>query len=338
MSDEGVDIDPAPVFLYFEPHPVHEKMAEYIDAEFVACQRGGAIDRLKAGASHRFGDRPVVLEGGVPLLEGAAMKLFGESGPVIALGADSTYEDLVHPLPERARKSRIAHRASLRFVDGTLAVSERIATLAEHFSGGPVRVTHPFVLADRYERLQNLGTDPTGNRIVCVGKYRTKNGQDLLREAVDRIDVDVTVDFVGPDTDEIRESSRVCSHGFAPEEQFFELLRTASVMVFPALAGAFPVATLEGLCAGLPVITTSRVGTATLIRAINGKLVADPTVTDLSRAIRWYFKSPKSKRRQLAQRATQIGSGFRESESLESFGFEFVRLLNDLDHGVEIHE
>lgn len=330
MTGQEITVEPRPVFLYFDPHPVHEKMAEFVGAEFMKCRTGGVRSRLRGACSHSFEGRPVLLEGGVPLLEGVATKFLSKAGPIIALGADSTYDDLVSPLPERTTRSRLAHRASLPFVDGTLAVSERIATLAQRYSGGPVRITHPFVQSARYERLRELDTNPDGNRILCVGKYRSKNGQDILLDAITKVDSDVRVDFAGPDTDQINGQKNIHSHGFVSEEKLYELFRSAALVVFPAPVGAFPVITLEGLCASLPVVVTSRVGTATLIRGIDGRLVADPTAKDLARAIRWYFKLPQEAREELAQRAGQLGGGFRESEGLEAFGFEFARLLRDV--------
>lgn len=323
-------MEPRPVFLYFDPHPVHEKMAKFVGAEFVECRTGGIRSRLQGARSHTFEGRPILLEGGVPLLEGFATKLLHDTGPTIALGADSTYDDLVNPLSGRTTKSRLAHRASLPFVDGTLAVSERIATLAQRYSGDPVRITHPFVQSARYERLRKLDTSPEGNRILCVGKYRSKNGQDILLDAVTKVDEDVRVDFAGPDTEQIAERGNIYSHGFVSEERLYELFRSASLIVFPAPVGAFPVITLEGLCSGLPVVVTSRIGTATLIRGVDGRLVADPTAEDLARAIRWYFTLSPETRGRLARRADRLGVGFRESEGLEAFGFEFARLLRDV--------
>jgi len=330
MTAQGIVVEPQPVFLYFDPHPVHEKMADFVGAQFVEGQTGGLPSRLLAAHRHEFGERPVLVEGGVPLIEGVATKLLGHTGPVVALGADSTYDDIASPLPGRARASRLAHRVSLPLVDGTLAVSERIATLARHYSGGPVRIAHPFVQSTRYERLRELDTSPDGNRILCVGKYRSKNGQDLLRRAVANVDIDVRVDFAGPDTEQIPEQKRVHAHGFVPEERLYELFRSAAVVVFPALVGAFPVITLEALCAGLPVIATSRVGTATLIRGIDGRLTTDPTAEDIARAIRWYFELSQKKRNKLARVADQLGAGFREANGVEAFGFEFARLLRDV--------
>lgn len=326
----GQEVQPQPVFLYYDPHPVHEKMASYVGAEMVQCETGSPADRIRAGREHDFGNRPVILEGGVPLAEGAVMKAFGSSGPIIALGADSTYHDIVDPMPSRSRASRFTHRFAQRFVDGTIAVSERIATIADRFTDGPVRVTHPFIGANRHSRLKEIEPSLDGSRILCVGKYREKNGQDILVDALSQTEAAVTVDFVGPDTTDIPESDQIETHGFVSEERLVELFETASLMVFPAPVGAFPVATLEGLRAGLPVVTTPGVGTATLIRGVNARLVANPTPKDVARAIGWYFSLPHEKRAKLGQRASNYGSGFDEESGLDAFAFEFTNLLKEI--------
>lgn len=336
MVSPGHQIEPQPVFLYYDPHPVHEKMASYVGAEMVQCETGSPIARIRAGRKHDFGERPVILEGGVPLAEGAVLKALGTSGPVIALGADSTYHDIVDPMPDRSRVSRWTHQFAQRFIDGTLAVSERIATIAERYTDGPVRVAHPFVEAERYAALRSIEPTLDGSRILCVGKYRRKNGQDILVEAFDEVDADVSVDFVGPDTKQIDESSAVNTHGFVTEKRLLELFEESSLMVFPAPVGAFPVATLEGLCAGLPVLSTPGVGTATLIRAVDGRLVADPEPATLARSIDWYFSRPNNERMELGRRAAGYGSGFDEESGLAAFAYELRNLLEDLGYDVKI--
>ncbi|MEF8856975.1 MAG: glycosyltransferase family 4 protein [Haloplanus sp.] len=330
MPRSGPTLDPPPVFLYFDPHPVHEKMASHVGAEMVQCETGGPAARIAAGRRHDFGDRPVVLEGGVPLVEGTALKLLGTSGPVVALGADSTYHDLVDPLPNQTRASRAAHRIAQRFVDGTLAVSERIATIAERVTDAPVRIAHPFVEAERYDALGSLSPTVDGSTVLCVGKYREKNGQDLLRTAVEHVDAPITVDFVGPDTERIAESDAVRTHGFVSETRLIDLYDEAALVVFPALAGAFPVTTLEALCAATPVVTTPAVGTATLVRGVHGRLLADPDPAAVAEAIDWFFSLPTADRRTLATTARGYGTGFAEEPGLEAFAYQLRRLLSDI--------
>lgn len=325
-------IDSEPVFLYYDPHPVHERMADRVDAEFVQCETGGPLARVRAGASHDFGDRPVILEGGVPLLEGAALDALGDSGPLVALGADSTYHDLVDPMPGRSRAGRLAHRVGLRAVDGTLAVSERIATLAERFSGGPVRVAHPFVTADRYAALRDVHPDLDSSRVLCVGKYRDKNGQDRLVEAMRRADADVTVTFAGPVTERLDGAADgVEGLGFVEEERLVDLFDSAALFAFPATVGAFPVATLEGLTAGLPVLTNQRVGTGTLSRGVHPRLAVRPDPDEIAAALDWYVALDAAERRDLSERARGYGAGFDEETGLDGFETAFERLLADME-------
>lgn len=332
MPDKRADEPISPVFLYFDPHPVHEKMANAVGAEPVQCETDGVLPRILSANSHEFDNRPVIIEGGVPLVEGSITKLLGNCGPVIALGADSTYDDLVTPLAGRSRTSRTAHRISMFFVDGTLAVSERIATLAERFTNAPVRIVHPFVEADRFEKLRELTPDIHGNRILCVGKYRQKNRQGVLHEAMQHVSTDCELHFVGQDTELLPETNEITTHGFVSQSSLIELFDSSAIMAFPAAVGAFPVATLEALCAGLPVIATSRIGTATLIRGIHGRLVTDPDPESLAHKIDWYFSLPDHEKSTLAAKASNFGSGFTEPAGLETFQFEYHRLLDDIGY------
>lgn len=328
-ADRRTVAGPPPVMLHYDPHPVHRKMGEAIGAEFVQCRTGGPADRVRGALARDFGDRTVVLEGGVPLLEGAVAKLAGRAGRLVALGADATYHDVVEPLPFRDRRSRLAHRAALRFVDGTIAVSDRIAAIAERF-GGPARVAHPFVHADRYEALGDVEPDLSGSAVLCLGKYRPKNGQDLLLDALDRVDADVTVHFVGADTGDLPDGDAHVAHGFVDDDELLERFAASALLVFPALAGAFPVATLEGLRAGLPVVTTSVVGTAATVRPVSARLVADPDPAALAAALDWYFSLSADRRAALSRRARRVGSQFDEETGLDSFVHQYERLLEQL--------
>lgn len=320
-----------PVFLYYDPHPVHERMAESVDAEFVKCETGGSLTRIWAGATHDFGDRPVLLEGGVPLLEGAALRALGNAGPLVALGADSTYHDLVDPLLDRSRASRVAHRVGLWAVDGTLAVSERIATLAERFSGAPVRICHPFVGADRFDALRHVDPTLNGERVLCVGKYREKNGQDRLLEAVQQADTEVTLTFVGPETESL-DSATAEGLGFVDEDRLVDLYESAALFAFPATVGAFPVATLEAFVAGLPVLTNGRVGTGTLVRGVHPRLAVTPDPNKLAERLDWYFDLEPAERRTLSDRARGYGVGFAEETGLDGFQWALHDLLSEMEN------
>lgn len=318
-----------PVLLAYGPHPVHRRMAERVGAEVVQCNRDGPLERISTGARRDFGDRPVVVEGGVPLLEAAALSLVGSCGSVVELAADATHIDIHRPLPFRGPAGRLAHRVGERAVDATIAVSDVIATLAGA-DGRPVRVAHPFVLADRYESLTALDVDVSGSDVVCVGANRPKNGQAVLLEAVEHVDSGVTVHFVGPDTEALPRADRVERHGFVSEAELVGLLDEAALAVFPALVGAFPVVNLEALCAGLPVVTSPSVGNAGLVRAIDDRFVVEPAPEHVAAAIDWYLSLPVGGREEYAETARTLGRRFDEDTGLRAFEHQFDKVLESL--------
>lgn len=312
-----------PVFLYNGPHPVHDRMATAIDAEYVECSKGGVLDRLRAGFGHRFEGRPVLIEGGVPLLETGFMGIFGESGPVIELAADATLIDLETPLENRPTHERLAHRFGSRYVDATIAVSDYIAGFARR-RGRPTAVSHPFVEDEKYENLVDLDVGGDGETILCIGKYRYKNGQDILVEAMEDVD-GYMAHFVGPDTDDIEESQNVQTHGFVDTDVFYQMVSRADLMVYPARAGAYPVAVLEALVGGTPVITSPYVGNADLIRSIHPRLVCEPDQT--AEAIQWAIDQDLT---EFGKQAREVGRGFREEPHIESFIQHFKRTCDIL--------
>lgn len=313
-----------PVFLYNGPHPVHERMANRIGAEFVECSKGGPLDRVRAGYSRDFGDRPVLIEGGVPLLETGIVGLFRRSGPVVELAADATLIDLKTPLAGRPFRERVAHGFGERQVDATVAVSDYIAAYARTYDR-PVEVVHPFVERERYDELVSLDPGGDGETLLCVGKYRHKNGQDVLRDAVEFVDGDATVHFVGPDTEGIDGGDRVETHGFVELDRFYDLMDRADLMVYPARVGAYPVAVLEALVAATPVLTSPYVGNADLVRSIHPNLVTRPDPGAVAEAIEWAASADLE---EFGRRAREIGRGFDERRHLDDFENRFSKVLS----------
>lgn len=312
-----------PVFLYNDPHPVHERMARRIDAEFVECAKGGALDRLRSALSRSFDDRPVLIEGGVPLVEAGVLGLLRRAGPIVELAADATLIDLASPLPGRPRHERLAHRFGETQVDATLAVSDAIATLARRYDR-PVGVVHPFVLEEKYRRLVDLAPGGDGETLLCIGKRVPKNGQDVLERAMTEVGWPGTAHFVGAGTDGIVDGSQIRGHGFVELDQFVELLDRAELLVFPARVGAYPVAILESLVAATPVLTSPYVGNADLVRALDPGFVTEPEPAAVASAIDWAMD------RDLAadgRQARTIGRGFTADRQLPAFENRFNEIV-----------
>ncbi|MFC7045599.1 glycosyltransferase [Halobacteriaceae archaeon GCM10025711] len=304
-------------------------MAAAIGAEFVPAAQGGAVERVLAGTAHWTDSRPLLLEGGVPLLEGAVANLVNRAGPVVLLAADETQYDIHHPLPYYTSLERLVHRLSHRFVDGAVAVSEHVAADLRRLIDGPVRVAHPFILQERFERLGAISPALDDRRLLAVGEHRPAMAYDRLVSAVERAETDVTLDLVGKGTENAPGGDAVRRHGFVSEEAFVDRFAAASGFAFVGLAGAFPVTTLEAMRAGVPPIVSDRIGTAPLVADVEPRLVTEPDPDCIAATLDWYF-DPDTDRFALSEAARERSEAFSEERLLPVFEDAFASVLEAL--------
>jgi glycosyltransferase involved in cell wall biosynthesis len=140
-----------------------------------------------------------------------------------------------------------------------------------------------------------LPVDPV---FVCVGRLCEAKAQHLLVQAVARLrdrGVDVRLVLVG-DGDlraeverVVREKqleSRVRITGWASDEVVRREINDARIFVLPSLAEGLPVALMEAMAAGRPVISTYVGGIAELIRdGVEGRLVPAGDIDSLAEAM-----------------------------------------------------
>lgn len=319
-----------PVMLFNDPHPVHRVMADTIGARLVPAEQGGLRARLVSAATSSY-NAPIILEGGVPLVEGAFLKaLRRTNSPVILLAADETQRNITNPLPYYSRAERLAHRLAHRFIDGVIAVSKDVAADTREIIDVPTEVANPFILDERYRELGRLEPDLTGTDVLCVGAYRPGNNQEELIDAAAEAETDVTVHLVGKGTKDATAAPNVRRHGFVDEETLLSLFEQSSVFAFPARAGAFPVATLEAMRAGLPVIASDRVGTQSLVSKIHPRFVTQSWGPSVAASLDWYFDQPIDQRRKYGAKAAAIGSVFDPDYGKQQFEAAYRRVVENV--------
>lgn len=136
------------------------------------------------------------------------------------------------------------------------------------------------------------------NRLVCVGRLCEQKGQLLLIEAAHRLH-DEGLDFGlilvgdGELRDEIEGlidryglRSKVTITGWQSGEQVIEHLKRGRVMVLPSFAEGLPVAIMEALALGRPVISTYIAGIPELVNRGCGWLIPAGSIDDLVNALR----------------------------------------------------
>lgn len=147
----------------------------------------------------------------------------------------------------------------------------------------------------------NQGNLRSGNEIVCIGRLAVQKGQDrLLRALVETRSSDTRVTFVGTGPEEARLRELSAQLGLASRVSFvgfdapLEHLRRATLVVLPSRWEGLPLALLEAMACGAPVVMTN-CGGASALRDCGIVVSNDEAsvVQELASAIDQLMESPK---------------------------------------------
>jgi glycosyltransferase involved in cell wall biosynthesis len=192
------------------------------------------------------------------------------------------------------------------------------------------------------DRIRPSGEPPARvpGRLVFVGRLVEKKGLAVLLEALRRLPADRTwsLDIVGdgPLRAELEAAARplgdrVTFHGQRSSHELSRTLAAAEVAVFPSVRArsgdqdGLPVATLEALAAGTPVVATDLPGLSDAVvggEAPAGVVVPSGDAAALAEAIERLLGDPAT-REQMGRAAVRRA----EEYSMEAIGARYVTLL-----------
>jgi colanic acid/amylovoran biosynthesis glycosyltransferase len=186
-------------------------------------------------------------------------------------------------------------------------------SLARDDSSGatPVHVVRCGIEPEAY-RFRRRAPAPGGPvRALCVASLQEYKGHRVLLEALagaGRRLARIQLDLVGSgplraDLEEFARKlglqSRVCFHGSLSESTVTEMLGTADLFVLPSVVArngqmeGLPVALMEALAAGAPVVATRLSGIPEIVRDGETGLLAEPgSPEDLARALEAVLNQP----------------------------------------------
>ncbi|MHB8586250.1 MAG: glycosyltransferase family 4 protein [Thermoplasmatota archaeon] len=296
-------------------HPAHAAWADAAGLEERRWLRDGGHypgvvgrDFARAWAVPRA--RLLVAEGGGPAGTCAFARVLSRSQRSILLAADETWARLARGVPEPLPWTEQAWwRVLARGLDGAIAVSPYVARdLAQLFPGLPVRIVRPFVPDPLAGELHALAPSLEGMTVVHIANRAPKNGTGLLLEAWPRVVAEIPdarlrlVGADGPlyasaaaDKRTIEIVGRVPAVG--PE------LQSAALFAMPGLGQACPVATMEAMLAGVPVLVSEETGTEDWARAADPCLVVPPTSEDVAAGIVRFLRRDVRERRRFGEAA-----------------------------------
>jgi len=329
------------LFVYYNLHPSHKGFAESIKADLWHYNHyfnNKKYPRIFKSAMNGIllPDYPVyICEGGAPLTPVAIKKITNNKSINIELIADETY--IMMKMTPKEMKGTFSdfvnrvHRMASKYIDGALAVSRLSKESAEEFLEVPIRVVHPYIREDRYERLGRIEYNCDGHTILSIGHGETK-GMDILVEAFKIIKKEISdarLYIVGKGfPNKWNEIKGVHLTGYVDDPMpFFE---KASLYVQSSRADSFPVATLESLRAGLPTIVTEGVGTKEIVEKLDRNLVRKIDAEDIAKGIVYYFDLSHQTKKELSIKARKESEKFNRVKMCNKFRNEFNLLMEDI--------
>ncbi|MEM2900086.1 MAG: glycosyltransferase family 4 protein, partial [Thermoplasmata archaeon] len=173
-------------------------------------------------------------------------------------------------------------------------------------------------------------------RILTVGTAIVKNIDGLIEDflEIDREDIELYI--IGGENENIRKIKskyannknicRVKFTGALSHKEVLEHYRNADIYVQASIWDAYPIAVLEALAFGLPVIITDRVGTYSIIdNGTNGLVVKHDEKGAIRKAIETLLDSEE-----LRNKIGKNGYELAKRESWDNIGKEYKKIYEQL--------
>lgn len=224
------------------------------------------------------------------------------------------------------RRSRLIQRLICTRVDRYIAVSDHLARQLRQqlrFPARKVSVIHNGIPLERYRRdvNPNLRAALTGSSeralIMTIARLAEQKGQRYLLDALQSLP-DAVVALVGDGPDRAQLERQAHDLGLQDRVVFLgqradipELLACCDLAVLPSLFEGLPLAALEAMAAGKPVVASRVGGTSEAVQdGLTGLLVPPADPGALAHAISAVLGSPALARRLSAAAQARVAQSF----------------------------
>jgi glycosyltransferase involved in cell wall biosynthesis len=267
------------------------------------------VGRLQPAVVHTHGYRSDVIGGMVARARGAR--------------AVST----VHGFTGGGRKNELnewVQQLALRRADAVIAVSRQIVARLANAGVDPAKlhwIQNGFATSGaavtRSEARSLLGI-PSEDRVIgWVGRLSTEKGPDVMLDAFARCDPSWRLSMVGAgrEGDRLRKqasdlgiSERITWHGLVPNAG--ALLKAFDAFVLSSRTEGTPIALLEAMHAGVPIVATSVGGVPDVITDEHAILVAAERPAALAQAVAEIGRVPAAAKERCARARERVASSF----------------------------
>ncbi|MFH1393815.1 MAG: glycosyltransferase [Candidatus Micrarchaeota archaeon] len=262
----------------------------------------------------------------------AARRMRKIRGKIVNVCASPMFYNMLHGVIKGKEKDMLLEFA--KDIDGMIIEGEYVGELVRKLGiDVPTRTVYTYIGKQRYQELQqlkpNLGSKNIS--IIATNDYRYKGVDMLLRamKFVNEEDPEITLNIVLGNIDpkefgEHMVPSASISYEVAPA------LEASALYVHPSRGDVFPVAPLEAMMAGLPVMVSDETGTREVVGKVRPDFVLPMTPKEIAGKILEYFSLELGQRQKLSDSFRKAAMPFSEEEQVARFKREYSGLLQHL--------
>ncbi|MCX6772401.1 MAG: glycosyltransferase family 4 protein [Candidatus Micrarchaeota archaeon] len=197
----------------------------------------------------------------------------------------------------------------------------------------PTYFCYTYISPKRYRVLKRIKPQLESKEvaIIATNDYHYK-GVDILLEAmklVFRADPDVRLNIV---LGNINPShfSHLLSNRVRITDDAVGALRTAALYVHPSRGDVFPVAPLEAMLAGVPVIVSNETGTKEVVEKVRKDFVTHLDAEHVAQKVLHYFAMKPKARETLSRRFRKAALPFNQKEQIRRFRKEYKKVMQKI--------
>lgn len=249
--------------------------------------------------------RIIFLEGAMPsAIIGLIIHLFLKDVRIISLVAeDAFYKALNRPKSFRSEILRIG----FKIISGIIAIGPMIEKqITETGFLGPIFMMYPSIEENKIKKVSSICYQSERATVIHIGggdlKYKgvdiTLGVAKILKEA------DYTILGYDRKAMKVNIPENVSLPGRVKDVTPF--LENSSLLIHPGRGDTFPVATLEAMAAGIPVMLSEETGTSEIIKDEMPLFVRKCNTEDFIEGVRWFLSLEQSEKERCSDKMKSL--------------------------------
>jgi len=182
---------------------------------------------------------------------------------------------------------------------------------------------------NRYNALKKIKPNLKSNKIVIIANLLSKDrvkwkGIDFAREVMDKatkINPNLKLEVIGDYLPEIKRGYETEYFKFLGFKKDLTLtLKEYSLALALGYGDAFNVAALETMLAGIPTITSNKIGASEVVKSVSSDLIVNYfDVQDATTKILNYFRLSLKEKRELSSKVRKVAMEYKESKIIDKY-------------------